>query len=214
MKPDLCVMGWEPLQTGELSKTRCSKRRSFIHSYCFSAPVRVKVKLMNISFWKQKTLAHYTSSTTEKTLICQTIQCCHDNDRSTRRHTLRRPETDRDVCLNCGCLRCYSENKRRIWRAKYRNRIMSFLSSASIVSISALLSSSLHLASLLTGPNISLGPLSCIKEIYYTRDFRLYGGSKWKKKKNLQILEEYGTVSSPQAQNTPLCQIMAVHVSR
>lgn len=104
-------------------------------------------------------------------------------------HTYTSWDRQRDVGLNCGCLHCYSENKRRIWRAKYRNRIMSFLSSASIVSTSPLLSSSLNLPSLLTGPNISLGPLSWIKEIYYTRDFRLYGGSE-QKKTILQILEE------------------------
>lgn len=70
--------------------------------------------------------------------------------------------------------------------AKYRNRIMSFLSMlhrfhispASLVAPSPCHSSSHPPPFPLNGPNISLEPLSCIKEIYYTRNFRLCDGSE------------------------------------
>lgn len=114
--------------------------------------------------------------------------------------------------------------------AKYRNRIMSFLSMlhrfhispASLVAPSPCHSSSHPPPFPLNGPNISLEPLSCIKEIYYTRNFRLCDGSEIiffsfspKQKTSLQVLAAgYWTISSPRAPNTSVCQIVFAHGSR
>lgn len=49
-------------KTRQVSKTRCRKRTSFIHSNCFSAPLRVKGQTDEYLPVKTKTSAHYTST--------------------------------------------------------------------------------------------------------------------------------------------------------
>ena len=151
---------------------------------------------MNISLWKQKTLAHYTSTSPKTPSYAGPSNVAMTTTEVlTHTHTHTHTQADRqtgvqatDVSRTPACMGEVSTvSKRGGCGAKYRNRIMSFLSMlhrfhispASLVAPSPCHSSSLSPPLFpLNGPNISLEPLSCIKEIYYTRNFRLCDGSK------------------------------------